>query len=357
MYLPCLTNVTSGIRMAARIVDAPCNEMNVSAFLEEAKIVAKETNSELTIIQGEELKEKGLNGIYYVGKAASCPPALAVLSKVHPNATTTIAWVGKGIVYDCGGLSLKSKTEMPGMKADCGGAAAILGAFSAAVKLGFNQNLHAVLCLAENAIGPNATRNDDIQTFYSGRTVEINNTDAEGRIVLADGVVYASRDLNATIILDMATLTGAQGTSTGKYHGGLLSNSQEWEECSVRAGKACGDLLMPMVYSPELHFSEFASVVADMKNSVADRYNAQASCAGLFILSHLGFDFNGAWIHVDMAELAVSGERATGYGVALLVTMFCEYIDDKLLNSLKKQVAMPGGQSVKDSSRKRLRLN
>lgn len=96
------------------------------------------------------------------------------------------------------------------MKRDCGGAAAILGAFYATVKQGFSQNLHAVFCLAENSVGPDSTRPDDIHTLYSGRTVEINNTDAEGRLVLADGVVYASRDLKADLILDMATLTGAQ---------------------------------------------------------------------------------------------------------------------------------------------------
>lgn len=120
---------------------------------------------------------------------------------------------------------------MPGMKRDCGGAAGILGAFYAAVKANFSHNLHAVFCLAENAVGPDATkyvnqticlietaykqilyfsRPDDIHTLYSGRTVEINNTDAEGRLVLADGVAYAHRDLKADIILDMATLTGAQ---------------------------------------------------------------------------------------------------------------------------------------------------
>jgi probable aminopeptidase NPEPL1 len=105
---------------------------------------------------------------------------------------------------------------MPGMKRDCGGAAGILGAFYAAVRQGFSQNLHAVFCLAENAVGPTATRPDDIHTLYSGKTVEINNTDAEGRLVLSDGVAYANKDLKADIIVDMCTLTGAQGISTGR---------------------------------------------------------------------------------------------------------------------------------------------
>ena len=107
---------------------------------------------------------------------------------------------------------LQTKTGMPGMKRDCGGAAGILGAFYVAVKNGFKDTLHCVLCLAENAVGPLATRPDDIHIMYSGKTVEINNTDAEGRLVLADGVSYAARDLSADIVLDMATLTGAQVT-------------------------------------------------------------------------------------------------------------------------------------------------
>lgn len=137
--------------------------------------------------------------------------------------------------------------------------------------------------------------------MYSGRTVEINNTDAEGRLVLSDGVAYAKRDLQATIILDMATLTGAQGVATGKYHGAVMTNREDWETHAVRAGRASGDLLAPIVYCPELHFSEFSSAVADMKNSVSDRCNALASCAGLFIGANLGFDYAGVWLHVDMA--------------------------------------------------------
>lgn len=153
-----------------------------------------------TVIRGEDLRVQGFGGIYGVGKAAAVAPALAVLSHTPPGATQTIAWVGKGIVYDTGGLSIKAKvrclkrctltlqlftftmiyknslwtefvvqTAMPGMKRDCGGAAGILGAFYTAVRQGFTQNLHAVFCLAENAVGPNATRPDDIHVLHSGR--------------------------------------------------------------------------------------------------------------------------------------------------------------------------------------------
>jgi len=322
------------VRLSAYIVDSPPNEMHTDGFIQEIEKVGQNLNIKPTIIRGEELATRGFGGIYGVGKAAIHPPAMVILAHTPQGATESIAWVGKGIVYDTGGLSIKTKTCMPGMKRDCGGAAAILGAFHVAVKAGFTQNLYAIFCLAENAVGPKATKPDDIHTMYSGRTVEINNTDAEGRLVLSDGVAYAAKDLHCTTILDMATLTGAQGTATGKYHAAVLTNNDDWEEASVRAGRYCGDLIHPIPYTPELHFSEFASAVADMKNSVADRSNATSSCAGLFIAAHLGFDFPGSWIHIDMAYPVHCGERATGYGVALLPTMFGHLSRSSLFRSI-----------------------
>ncbi|XP_063388027.1 probable aminopeptidase NPEPL1 [Cydia fagiglandana] len=322
-------------RLAAKIADTPCNIMNVDKFIEEACRVAKELDlPEPTIIRGEELKARGMGGIYGVGRAANCPPALVSLSYNVPGVEKSVAWVGKGIVYDTGGLSIKARTSMVGMKGDCAGAAAVLGAFAAAVQARPTVNLHAVLCLAENAVGPDATRPDDIHQLYSGRTVEINNTDAEGRLVLSDGVVYAHRDLKADTIVDVATLTGAQGTATGKYHAAIVSNNASMERRCAAAGLRAGDLAHALPFAPELHFTEFSSCVADMKNSVADRSNAQPSCAGLFILAHLGFDFPGTWLHVDMAAPAHSGERATGYGVALLTVLFGAHTQNKLLKAL-----------------------
>merc|ERR550539_1703350 len=306
--------------------------MHTDAFTEEAVQVARELGIRPTIIRGEELGDRGFGGIWGVGKASVHPPALVVLSHTPPTSKRAVAWVGKGIVYDTGGLSIKGKTAMPGMKRDCGGAAAVLGAFSAAVQAGFRDTLHCVLCLAENAVGPLATRPDDIHTLYSGKTVEINNTDAEGRLVVSDGVCFADRDLNASVIVDMCTLTGAQGISTGRIHAAHLTNDETMEEFCRHAGKISGELSFPLVYAPEFHFQEFKSAVADMKNSVADRNNAQSSCAGLFINAHLGFEYPGTWLHIDMAAPAYTGERATGYGVALLNTLFGKYSQSTLLS-------------------------
>jgi len=289
----------------------------------------------IRVIAGEELLEGGFGGIYGVGKAAIDPPALvALVYQPESGYGKTVAWVGKGIVYDTGGLSLKTSQFMPGMKRDMGGSAAILHGWSAAV-----QNHHlldgqssssssqvgvrliAILCLAENAIGPIATRPDDIHLMYSGKTVEINNTDAEGRLVLADGVAFATKEYHPDILLDMCTLTGAQGVATGKLHAAIVCNNDDLERAAVDAGRRSGDLTFPLLYCPELFRQEFVSSVADLKNSVADRSNAASSCAAQFIAEHLG-DFSGKWLHVDMAYPVHAGERATGYGVALLNDLF-----------------------------------
>eukprot|EP01137_Pigoraptor_chileana_P015289 Opistho-2@71015 len=322
-----LSAVAEGVRRTAELVDAPCNEVNTDAMVDAARRVVERLHAagaasvSIEVIAGEELQVRGFGGIYGVGKAAAHPPALVILKHTPSGASKSVTWVGKGIVYDTGGLSMKDRTNMVGMKRDMGGAAAILHAFEAAVSLGFKENLSALLCLAENSVGRLATRPDDIHTLYSGKTVEINNTDAEGRLVLADGVSYAARHLAPDCILDMCTLTGAQGISTGRRHGAIVCNDETLEHLSVVAGRRSGDMVHPLLYCPELFTTEFSSTFADMKNSVKNRDNAQASCAAQFIANNLG-DYSKLWLHVDMASPVHRGERATGYGVALLVQLF-----------------------------------
>ena len=156
----------------------------------------------------------------------------------------------QGVIYDTGGLSLKPKVGMCGMKHDMGGSAGVLGGFQAAVQLKVNCKITLILAIVENAISPDAVRNDDILTMKSGKTVEINNTDAEGRLILADCVSHASNNLEGgppDVILDMATLTGAQGVTTGKRHAGILAKTREMEERIFNAGMKSGDLVYPML--------------------------------------------------------------------------------------------------------------
>lgn len=315
-----ITRAAEGIRTACRLVETPTAELTTDAFVEEARALAHAVGATLTLVRGESLRDQGFGGLWGVGKAATHPPALAVLSHTPAGAKRTVAWVGKGIVYDTGGLSLKGKTDMPGMKRDMGGAAAVFAAFGAAVRGGCPDALHAVLCLAENAIGPEAVRNDDVLTLYSGKTVEINNTDAEGRLVLADGIAWALRHVHPDVLIDVATLTGAQLVATGKRHAAIVSNDDALEAACVDAGRSSGDLVHALPYCPEMFRSEFKSDVADLKNSVKDRMNAQSSCAAQFIAEHMG-DATTPWLHVDIAGPAEADNRATGYGVGLLLTL------------------------------------
>ncbi|VDM58725.1 unnamed protein product [Angiostrongylus costaricensis] len=335
-----LINLACWIREVCRLVDAPPNELTTDAFLLKALCVAEQLGVKQTVISaslGEDLKRQNFGGIYNVGKAGSSPPAFAVLSYEPEDAKETYCLVGKGVVFDTGGMQIKGKTGMPGYRAgskpaafsarnldeshnrDMGGAAAVLGAFYLLVSAKFRHNLHACLCIVENNISPKANKPDDIITMLSGKTVEINNTDAEGRLILADGVYYAKNTLKADVIIDMATLTGTQLYLSGKLHGALLTNCREWEEKACEAGRRSGDLVAPMVFCPDLHFSDLKSPVADMRNSnLVKTEGPPSALAGLFIGSHIEFGEGLKWLHFDIASAAESGDRGTGYGLALL---------------------------------------
>ena len=309
------------VRMAGHWVDAPCGDFNTDGFIEAARAVCEETGAGLDLIQGEELLRQGYGGLWTVGKAAEGKPALAILKHEPEGAKRTIAWIGKGMVYDTGGLSLKISGGMVGMKNDMGGAAGVLGAFRAAVLSGAKDRIYALLCLAENAVDERAGRPDDIHQSYSGKTVEVNNTDAEGRLVMADGLAHATRHLDPDVVLDMATLTGAQLVATGRRHAALYCNDDDLEALAMRAGRSSGDLTHPLPYAPEFYKADYKSPIADLRNTTSDRMNASSASAGWFLSNHL-VDYDGPWIHVDIAGPVGHKDRGTGFGVGLLMDMF-----------------------------------
>lgn len=320
------------IQLCQRLVDAPTSLLDTITFTEIALGWVHRLREQYhcdcnaDVIAGEELRERGYGGLYGTGKAAEYPPHLVTLS-YQPQAGIAprdrLALVGKGIVYDTGGLAIKPRDGMLTMKHDMGGAAAVFCGFVCLSMMQVPITMSSILCLADNAVGPRSQRNDDILLLRSGVSVEVNNTDAEGRLVLSDGVYHASAELSYTprIIVDMATLTGAQGMCTGKLHAAIYTNSEEEERHMVSAGRRCGDLCFPVVYCPELHNMEYKSAVADYRNSVANRANAQVSCAGQFIGNNLAKEYKGDWVHVDLAYPATHNE-GTGFGVALIVQSF-----------------------------------
>ncbi|HIG86822.1 MAG TPA: leucyl aminopeptidase family protein [Planctomycetes bacterium] len=313
-----LQQAVVSLRDAARMVDTPPTELDPAGFQKDAwRLVRGMPGVTKRAIIGDKLLEAGLGGIHGVGRCALSPPRLLILSYKPRNAKGHVALVGKGVTYDTGGLSLKVGGGMVGMKGDMGGAAAVLGAFRTLASSGIKKRVSALLCMAENAIGPDAFKNDDILDLHSGLRVEINNTDAEGRLVLADGVSYAARILKADTIIDAATLTGAQLVATGRLHAGLVSDDEDLENILVQAGRHTGELVHPLPYAPEFHRKEFVSTVADMRNSVKDRMNAQSSCAGEFIRWQLD-GTKARWAHVDLAGPAMIAGRGSGFGAALL---------------------------------------
>ncbi len=314
-------------REAAIMVDTPPSELHPSALAAAARAALGDGVKDGVTIEehvGAALVERGLGGIHAVGRAAAQPPRMLLATVGPDDATLHVALVGKGITFDTGGLHLKARGMMEGMKSDMGGAAAVLGAFRVLAAERPRYRLTLVLCIAENAIDAASYKPDDILRLHSGKTVEINNTDAEGRLLLADGVSWAARELRADVIIDAATLTGAQLVATGKVHAAVVSDDGALEAMAIAAGQASGDLVHPLPFAPELYNHEFKSPVADQRNSVADRNNAQSSCAAQFIYAHLagapGADAR-RWCHVDLAGPAFPKDRATGYGVALVAEL------------------------------------
>ncbi|MBK6916215.1 MAG: leucyl aminopeptidase family protein [Deltaproteobacteria bacterium] len=310
-------------RVAARLVDTPPSQLHPKALADEARaLIGKGVVIEEIV--GDALLAKGLGGIHAVGRAAVEAPRMLVARCGPANAPLHVALVGKGICFDTGGLHIKARGMMETMKADMGGAAAVLGAFCTLLREALPIRVSLVLCIAENAVDARSYKPDDILHMHSGKTVEINNTDAEGRLLLADGVSWAARELGADVVIDAATLTGAQLVATGLVHAAVMSNDAALETLAVEAGRASGDLVHPLPFAPELYMHEFRSPIADMRNSVANRNNAQSSCAAQFVYSHIADAPDAArrrWCHIDLAGPAFPKERATGYGVALISTL------------------------------------
>ncbi|HLT40165.1 MAG TPA: leucyl aminopeptidase family protein [Enhygromyxa sp.] len=314
------------VRDSAELVDTPPTELDPKGMAARVRALLDGLDQhgvEIEEIVGDELLERGLGGIHAVGRAALAAPRMLVVrysgaasSSSDPDARH-VALVGKGVTFDTGGLHIKPRGGMETMKCDMGGAAAVLGAFRVLVAARCRHRVSLILCLAENAIGPAAYKPDDILTLHSGKTVEINNTDAEGRLLLADGVSWAARELQADTVFDAATLTGAQLISTGVVHGALVSNDAELEAAMIAAGRRTGDLVHPLPFAPELYKQEFSSAVADMCNSVHNRMNAQSACAAQFVYNHLE-DTEVRWAHLDLAGPSFPKDRATGYGVAVI---------------------------------------
>src|SRR5579864_344562 len=313
---------------ARDLANMPPNELYPVTLAEQATALADEhEHLTATVLGPKEMEKLGMGALLAVGSGSHNEPRLIVLTHEPPKPThpdVVLGLVGKAITFDSGGISIKPAGGMDAMKGDMAGGAGTLHGIGAIAALGLPVRAIAVLASAENLPGGNAFRPGDILTAANGKTIEIINTDAEGRLVLADALWYARRE-GATHIIDLATLTGAMSIALGDLYAGFFANDDEWRDRIIAAGDRSGDLVWPFPLHPRYR-RYVDSAYADMKNGSTLR-EASPALAAEFLQEFAG---EGPWAHVDMAGpgfidrsrgdyLRVPG--GTGYGVRLIAEL------------------------------------
>jgi leucyl aminopeptidase len=317
---------------ARDLANMPPNELNPHTLGEKAKELARE-HEHLTceVLATKELDDLNMGALSAVGRGSRNEPRLIVLRYDPPETTTDVVLglVGKSITFDAGGISLKPAAKMEDMKGDMAGGAGTLHGIGAVAALRLPVKAIAILAAAENLPGGDAFRPGDILKAANGKTIEIINTDAEGRLVLADALWYARRE-GATHVLDLATLTGAMELALGDLYAGYFANDEQWSEQIRRAGDRSGDYLWP--FPLHRRYRRYVdSAFADMKNGSTLR-QASPVLAAKFLEEFAG---EGPWAHVDMAGpgflersrgdyMRVPG--GTGYGVRLIAELASELV-------------------------------
>lgn len=293
------------------LVNTPPSHLYPETFAQvAAERVEKLKDVTVRVFEPEELEAENFGGILGVGKGSARGPRFVEVKYAPANSTSSIGLVGKGITFDSGGLSIKPGASMMTMKCDMAGAASVLNAVAAAAELELPVSVSAYLCLAENMPSGTATRPEDVLTIRGGTTVEVLNTDAEGRLVMADGLAFASEQKHE-VILDVATLTGAQMIALGTRTSAVMGNDTVREEV-VLAATTAGEDFWPMPLPAHLR-SSLNSQVADLKN-IGSRFGGMLS-AGLFLKEFVGSNDKGQipWAHLDIASPAFNEESAFGF--------------------------------------------
>lgn len=311
--------IADGVIQARNLVNEPANVLGPVEFAEEAEKLGK-LGVKVEVLGEKEMKKLGMGALLGVAQGSVRPPRLVVMewngakSKEKP-----VVFVGKGVVFDTGGISIKPALGMEEMKGDMGGAAAVTGLMRALAGRKAKVNAIGVIGLVENMPDGNAQRPGDIVTSMSGQTIEVINTDAEGRLVLADALHYANKRFEPRFIINLATLTGACMVALGQHHAGLFSNDDELADQLYDAGQASGEKLWRLPLGVE-YDKMIDSKFADMKNS-SGRYGG-AITAAQFLKRFVG---DTPWAHLDVAGTAMDSREneynqswGSGFGVRLL---------------------------------------
>ncbi len=311
--------IGEAVNLAKDLVNAPADDMTPQALIKEALAIAQASNGAIKVeVYGPEALERMNAGAFLSvakGSPANEPPALITLSYTPQNAKpgTKLALIGKSITFDSGGLDVKSASNMRDMKGDMAGGAAVLGAIKVIAALKLPIAVQAILPATPNMISSKATKPGAVVTSMSGLTIEIDNTDAEGRMTLADGITFAKKN-GATHLVDIATLTGAVFYALGPDRAGIFGNNNQLTNLVAESGQSVGEKSWELPC-----FGEFKkaneSDMADLKNS-GGAFGAGASTAATFVLT---FAKDTPAVHMDIAGVSMKGMKATGYGVRTLV--------------------------------------
>ncbi|WP_244873098.1 M17 family metallopeptidase [Paenibacillus albilobatus] len=313
--------------LARDLCNEAASDLNPSAFVERIRQVFAGRNVKLAVYQGEELKQRQMNGLLAVGAGSKHPPAMVEISYEGDPDAEHLALVGKGITFDMGGMNLKDARDLSDARFDMGGAAAVIGAMDLLTRLEAKARITAIIPIADNVPDGGAFLPSDVVRYPNGLTVQVVNTDAEGRLILADGILHALR-CGARHIIDVATLTGAVGHALGLKVAGVWGDD-EYTAQLMRIGERNGDRIwrLPLVDEDEELLS---SPYADLANLASNPYGG-ANMAALFLRRFVGG--KARWCHIDMANtVQVPSSRgykvtgATGYGVRLLADFVIERI-------------------------------
>jgi len=328
-----LEGVANGIVTARDLINEPPNILHPEEFARRVKALFSKLGVKVDILGEAEMKKLGMGSLLGVGQGSERESQLVVM---HWNGSrkkkeAPVAFVGKGVCFDSGGLSLKTGAGMMGMKGDMGGAAAVVGTLQALAARRAKVNAVGVIGLVENMPDSKAQRPDDVVKSMSGQTIEVLNTDAEGRLVLADAMTYAQRKFKPKFIIDLATLTGAIIMALGPEHAGLFSNDDKLSSRITGAGKAVGEPVWRLPLGPN-YDKLLRSKIADMKNIGGP--NAGSITAAQFLQRFV--ENKTPWAHLDIAGVAwQDGEQratapswGTGWGVRILNELVAEHYED-----------------------------
>ncbi|MEL0253779.1 MAG: leucyl aminopeptidase, partial [Novosphingobium sp.] len=312
--------LAEGIEFTRELVAEPANIIYPESFVERAKARLEGTGVEILVLGLKEMTDLGMGALLGVAQGSVREPRLLAMRWKGAEADKPTAFVGKGVTFDTGGISIKPAAGMEDMKWDMGGAGAVAGTMLALAKRKAKADVIGVCGLVENMPDGNAQRPGDVVTSMSGQTVEVINTDAEGRLVLCDALTWVQKEYGPKTIVDLATLTGAMIISLGHEYGGLFANDDDLAAKLDAAGKATGDKLWRFPLGPS-YDKLIDSPIADMKN-VGPRYGGSITAAQ-FLQRYI--DKGVAWAHLDIAGMVWADKPgqtwdkgATGFGVRVL---------------------------------------